>query len=157
MIKESGRVIAIDDTHLWVETINQGTCGTCAAEKGCGQSLLSRWMAKSHYLKVALDGRSPQEFAVNDEISLGIPENVVVQSSLVIYCLPLLLLIIGAALGQVLFATDLGAISLAIVGLVIGGLGVRVFSWLKTNNRHFQPMILDLIENRSIKTAGIEN
>jgi sigma-E factor negative regulatory protein RseC len=145
MIKESGRVVAVDDSYVWLETINRGTCGTCVAEKGCGQSLLARWMSHNQYLKVSLDGRSASDFAINDEICIGIPENVVVVSSLLIYCLPLLGLMLGAALGQAYSGSDVGAIVCAVVGLLLGAALVRGYSWIQRNNRQLRPVILDML------------
>jgi sigma-E factor negative regulatory protein RseC len=145
MIKETGRVVAVNEHFVWLETINRGTCGTCVAEKGCGQSLLARWMSRNQYLKVSLDGRSAREFPINAEVCIGIPENVVVVSSLLIYCLPLLGLILGAAVGQFNYGSDGGAIACALVGLLMGAILVRLYSWSQQNNRHLRPVIIDLI------------
>jgi len=145
MIKETGRVVAIDSGFLWLETINRGTCGSCAAENGCGQSLLARWLSSSHYLKVGLDGRDPNSFHIDDEICIGIPENVVVVSSLLIYCLPLLGLIVGAAFGQTGYGTDLAATIGAIGGLVVSAMLVRVYTWYQRNNGTLRPVIVDPI------------
>ena len=145
MITEHGRIIAIDANHVWVETINRGTCGSCAAEKGCGQSLLARWLSHSQYLKVSIAGRDTASFAINDEICIGVPENVVVLSSLLVYCLPIGGLIVGATLGQILFANDIGAIACAAFGLGIGAAIVRFFTHFYRNHRGIQPVIVDLI------------
>lgn len=155
MIRETGRVVAIDNNYLWLETINRGTCGTCMGEKGvagkglgesgCGQSLLARWMQRNNYLKVALDGRKAEDFAVNDEVHIGVPENVVVISSLLVYCLPLMGLIVGAAIGQAMFINDGGAIACALVGLLLGATVVRLYTWMQRHNPHLRPVIIDLI------------
>ena len=42
MLTETGRVVAVDGDRLWVETIRKSTCGSCAAQKGCGHGLLNR-------------------------------------------------------------------------------------------------------------------
>ena len=44
MLIETGRVVAVEanEEALWVETIRQSTCGSCAANKGCGHGLLNR-------------------------------------------------------------------------------------------------------------------
>ena len=146
MIKETGRVIAVDDDYVWVETINRGTCGTCDAEKGCGQSLLARWLSRSNYLKVSLNGVSNRKYSVNDTICIGVPENIVVLSSLLIYCLPLFGLIAGATIGQIKFQSDSGAIGCALMGLLIAAILIRLFTWWQRDNRGIRPVIVDLIE-----------
>lgn len=146
MIKETGRVVAIDPNYLWLETINKGTCGSCVAEKGCGQSLLARWMSHNNYLKVDLDGRDAANYQINDEVSIGVPENLVVMSSLLIYCLPLTLLIIGAAFGQSVFGSDLAAVVGSITGVSLGAVIVRLISWNQRHNRRLRPVIIELLK-----------
>lgn len=145
MLSEAGRVVAIDNDYLWVETINRSACGSCVAQKGCGQSLLAKWAAKSAYMKVFLDGRDPTSFKVDDRISIGIPEDVVVKSSLVMYCLPVLMLLAGGAVGQYALASEAASITGALLGLLAGGAVVKIYSSLVSRNRRLQPVILDLV------------
>lgn len=155
MITETGRVIAIDKDHLWVETSSRSACGSCAAEKGCGQSLLARWAAKSAYMKVLLDGRDPASFEVNDEVTVGIPEDVVVKSSLLIYCLPIILLLTGGAAGEYAFGSEAASVLGALLGLVGGGGLVKLYSSSVSRNRRLQPVILDVLSMRSARDAYI--
>ncbi len=150
MIKETGRVVAINDTHLWLETINQGTCGTCVAEKGCGQSLLARWMSRNNYLKVELDGRPASNYQINDSVCIGVPDNLVVLSSILMYCLPLAFFIIGAALGQTLVGSDAAAVLGAMVGITVGAIAVRLSSWSLRHNRKMRPVIIDLMGSNAL-------
>jgi len=41
MLRESGRVVAIESDAVWVETIRSSLCGSCAAKAGCGQDYLT--------------------------------------------------------------------------------------------------------------------
>ncbi|MGQ9425885.1 SoxR reducing system RseC family protein [Gilvimarinus sp. F26214L] len=144
MLTETGRVVAIDQHHLWVETINRAACGSCAAQKGCGQSLLARWASKSAFLRVPLDGRNPDDFAINDSLLLGIPEDLVVRTSLLIYCLPLVLMLTGGAIGQQL-AGEGGAIAGALAGLLTGGGVVSVCTKAMQRKRRLDPVVLELL------------
>ncbi|MGH1472308.1 MAG: SoxR reducing system RseC family protein [Cellvibrionaceae bacterium] len=145
MLKESGRVVAVDHDSVWVETINQSTCGTCAAEKGCGQSTLAKWSAKQSYLRVLLDGRDPNTISVNDSITVGIPEDVVVKGSLLLYCLPIVLMLSGAILAHTVFKSEGLSVLFSITGLIAGGLFASMFSKFKSNDRRSQPVIVELI------------
>lgn len=61
MLTETGRVIAIDDDGVWVETLKQSACHQCKARKGCGQKLLASTFANTSKLKVYF--RSPTSFS----------------------------------------------------------------------------------------------
>jgi sigma-E factor negative regulatory protein RseC len=148
MLMEMGRIVAIEQDHLWVETINQSACGTCAAEKGCGQSLLAnsllaKWAARNAYLKVSIDGRNPASFNVNDAIRIGLPEGVVVSSSLLMYCLPILLLLAGGAAGEYGAGSETASVFGALLGLLGGGGLVKLYSIRFVRNRRLQPIILE--------------
>ena len=146
MIKETGRVVAIDKHHLWLDTINKTTCGSCEAQAGCGQSLLNRWMTRTSFLKVSLDGRSASDFQLHDEVTVGIPENVVVLSSILMYCLPLAGLVLGAGIAFATYAHDVASIIGAMLGLCMGACVVRGFSWWHRDNPAYKPVIISLIE-----------
>ena len=77
MISETGRIVAIETDGLWVETIQRSTCGSCAAEKGCGQSLMARLMGHTSYLWVLLEGRDPADYRIDQEIQIGDRKSVV--------------------------------------------------------------------------------
>lgn len=139
---ETGKVVRVDSDSLWVETIQQSTCGSCAAESGCGQGLMARFFLGSRFLKVFLEGRDPAKYQAGDEISIGIPEGVVVKISFLAYLLPLLLLVAGATLGNT-FGGDLPAVIGAIFGLILGALMVRWVSGKFLQNRHYQPVLVD--------------
>ena len=40
MLTETGRVVAVDDDGLWVETVRRSTCNACGVRQGCGHGLL---------------------------------------------------------------------------------------------------------------------
>ena len=147
MLKESGRIVAIDTDGVWVETTNKSVCGSCAAEKGCGQSLLARWANGHGYLKVLFDGRDPTTVHINDEVDIGIPEDVVVTSSLVIYVIPLVLMLVGAVIGDKFFSGEITTVIGAIVGFSLGSVFVFIFSRATRHNRRIQPVLLDIINN----------
>lgn len=145
MLIETGRVAAIDADCLWVETIQKSACGSCSAQKGCGQSLLARLGAKPSYLRVLPgDNHAVADFSLGDQVEIGVPESVVVSGSLVAYFVPLLLFVIGAAVGQHYFVSEAAVILMAFAGLVGGGLAVRVMASLAKNNQDYQPVLVGL-------------
>lgn len=143
MISETGRIVAIEPEGLWVETIQRSTCGSCAAEKGCGQSLMARLMGHTSYLWVLLEGRDSADYRLDQEIQIGVPETVVVKGSLFVYLTPLIGMIAGAGVAQQLWGSDgLSALG-ALVGLLAGGALVRWRAHQTRFDRRLQPVLLD--------------
>lgn len=143
MITETGRVVAVESEGLWVETIQRSTCGSCSAQKGCGQSLMAKLMGHTSYLWVLLEGRDASDYKLGDEIQIGVPETVVVKGSLFVYLVPLVLMLLVAGLAQSLTGSDGWSALGALVGLFLGGAVVR---WRARQTRHdprLQPVLLD--------------
>jgi len=158
MIYESGRVVAIESDSLWVETIQQSTCGSCAAQKGCGQSLLAKIGIKTSYLRVLLDQRKPSDFAIDDEVQIGIPDDIIVKSSLFAYIVPIILLVVFASVAQQFFTNELYVVASGFLGLLLGGVFIQIFSRLHRHDSRYQPVLIDrLISNDLKKDAELNH
>ena len=145
MIRETGRVVAIEDDGVWIETIQQSACQSCVAEKGCGQRLIAKMTGKTTAIR-ALPGHCDlSRISMNDQVVIGIPEHVVVNGSLLIYLLPLLTMIAGAILADNLSSGDLSTALGGMLGLMAGSLAVRVHSYINRNNLEVHPMLLEQI------------
>lgn len=155
MLTETGRVVAVERDGIWVETIRQSTCGSCAARQGCGHRLLNRLGdGKQGYIRV-LPGRvSPAECEINDQVRIGIPGEVILRGSLVVYLLPLLTLLLGAGSAVALFpgqtsgADDGVAVLGATFGLALGIALVRWHAWRHRHDRRLQPTLLERLPPR---------
>lgn len=148
MLTETGRVVAVDPDGLWVETIRQSTCGTCAAQKGCGHGLINRISdGKRSYIRVLPGGQSPGDLSVDDQVLISIPEEVILRGSLIVYMLPLLCMLAGAAAaagfmhGNQDVLAALGAAS----GFVLGFGLVRWHAACHRDDRSFQPVLLEVL------------
>lgn len=148
MIIESGRIVSIESEGVWVETIRKTTCGSCKAEKGCGQKLLNQWDGHTSYIWVLLDGRDSKFYQLGDEIQIGIPEEVIAKGSLLVYVVPVLLLVIATTIAHSLLANELITTLGGLTGLLVGGLIVRWHSWRNRHNRDMQPVLVD--DNRPL-------
>jgi sigma-E factor negative regulatory protein RseC len=145
MLTETGRVVGLESDALWVETIRRSTCGTCAAQKGCGHGLLNRISdGKRGYIRV-MPGEYPVEhYKINDQVQISIPEEVILRGSFIAYGLPLVGMLAGAmaAVNWLQGNQDLLAVGGAVVGLVVGYAMVR---WHERRHRYdtgFQPVLL---------------
>jgi sigma-E factor negative regulatory protein RseC len=147
VIRETGRVVAIDDDSVWVETIQQSACQTCVAEKGCGQSLIAKITGKTTAIKVLLGQHDVSYVGMDENVVIGIPEHVVVSGTLLVYLLPLLTMIAGILLADSLAITsttaDFYAVLGGLFGLVIGSLIVRVHSYFNRNNPDVHPVLIE--------------
>ena len=122
MIEESGRIVAVSDEKVWIEIIRTSACDTCKAQKGCGHGLMNKSsLGQSFQLDVMKNGLSAN---VGDIAIIGIPEDSLIKASLISYLMPILLLLILAAIGKLLFG-ELASIIMGMLGLVVGFILVR--------------------------------
>lgn len=143
MMRESGRIVAIEDDALWVETIRQSTCGTCAAQKGCGQGLLNRiGDGRRNHLRVLLDGLPAGQFQLDEQVEFSVPEHVLLRGAMLVYLLPLLAMLAGMACSHALFASDKLAALGALGGFLAGIALVRCHAWLTRDNLEYQPTVI---------------
>lgn len=143
MIVEAGRIVSIEPEGVWVETIQKTACGSCKAEKGCGQGLLSKWDGHTSYIWVLLEGRDPHNYQLGDEIQIGVPEEVVARGSMLVYMVPVICLVTATAVAHIQFASEGVTTFSGLVGLLIGGGIIRWHSWRNRYNRELQPVLID--------------
>lgn len=144
MPTETGRIVAVEADSLWVETIRKSTCGTCSAQKGCGHGLLNRIRDGQRGLVRVLPGPfSLADCQVNDEVSISLPDEVILRGSLIVYMLPLLVMLAGAAAGVrwLPWSEDLAAIVGAVAGFAIGIGLVRWHAWRHRDDARLQPLL----------------
>lgn len=148
MLTESGRVVGLEADGVWVETIRRSTCGTCAAQKGCGHGLLHRISeGKRGYIRV-LPGAHPIDYyKIDDQVLISIPEEVILRGSLVAYVMPLVAMLAGAlsAVNGLSGNEDLLAVGGAAVGLALGFALVRWHAAHHRGDPGFQPVLLRVI------------
>ena len=145
MIEETAQVVRIDGADVWVETRRRSTCSGCAAEKGCGTAALSKVLGNRRTLVRVL---ADMPLRVGDQVVIGIAEQALVRGSLAVYAVPLLLLLLGAVLGDMGAGHGLwdnaeaGSLVLGLGGLAVGLLWLRRFTRRIQNDVHYQPVVL---------------
>ncbi|MEP0202110.1 MAG: SoxR reducing system RseC family protein [Halioglobus sp.] len=150
MLVESGRVVAVEEDGVWVETLRKTTCGACSARKGCGHGLLNEVSAGSKGLVRILvgDDLKASQCHIDDQVEFTLPEEVILRGSLVVYIMPLLTMLGGAALlayltGSFIFISeDVQSLLGAIGGFVLGVGLVRLHSRNNRDNVALQPTLL---------------
>lgn len=138
MVEESARVVRIEGDIVWVEAIRQSACGQCAAQKGCGHSMLAKLGQKRIEVAVQANGHL---LALHDDVLIGVPDNVVLNSSLLLYGLPLFLMLCIAGLAdQAGLGEGMTALA-ALVGMLGGFWMVSRYAQRRVLG-DFQPVVL---------------
>ncbi|CAM3581757.1 SoxR reducing system RseC family protein [Parendozoicomonas haliclonae] len=139
MIEERGRVVKVEATSVWVETLRKSTCGQCQASNTCGHGLMNRMMpSRSHaYIRAS----SATALKVGDEVTIALPEQAVLSASVLVYLGPLLAMLLGVVLGSMAGLAEPWIIALAVVGLVSGFYGVRWWT-RQAQEGLYEPIVL---------------
>lgn len=149
MLTEQGRVVAVESDGLWVETLKESSCGKCSARHGCGQKLLSNVALKSDMTIVKAfhtDSSYRVDWVVGDQAILGVEENALMAGTFIAYGVPLISMIFGMFVGiyflpiaNAEFSSALGAF----LGLVCGGVLVRLIGKSQQQKTYFQAYVLE--------------
>lgn len=141
MITETATVIEVGEDTILVETVQQSTCGACAAQKGCGQGVLAKYLSSSSFFRVQLpEPTQTSSYRVGDTVELGIDELAMVRASLWLYIVPLAGLLMGAYLGNL--QSEVMSVFLAIVGLMAGGYLSSRHARRTKNSPEYAPVLL---------------
>jgi sigma-E factor negative regulatory protein RseC len=140
MIEETGRVVAIEEGAVWVETLRKSTCSSCSANAGCGQGLMDKIGVgrQRGFVRVLSD----LQLALNDVVIIGISEDLLLRSAVLVYLLPLLGLLAGALLASSLALTEGLVILSALASLLVSWLAVRWYCRRTENDPARQPVVL---------------
>ncbi|HED18720.1 MAG TPA: Fis family transcriptional regulator [Gammaproteobacteria bacterium] len=158
MLEETAQVARIDGDEIWVETQRRSTCGSCAAEKGCGTATLAKVLGKRRTLVRVL---SDQPLKVGDRVVIGIREQALVRGSLAVYAVPVLLLLLGGFVGELgarSFLWDnaeLASVILGVAGFAAGLFWLRHFTHRIEYDDKYQPLVLRKLVDDAAKLVAI--
>ena len=141
MLAERARIVAVEPGVLWVETLVQSACGSCAENGECGTGLLQRYLQTTQYLRIAVKSGEEAGYRIGDELELGLDEGVMVRGSLVLYLVPLLGLLVGAGLGYQ--GGEFLSILFGGAGMLAAACAVRWHANRNRFNPDYHPVILD--------------
>ena len=142
MLQETGTVVKIEPDVLWVETLQKSACGSCNARSGCGQHVLGEALADTSIIRVLLNGKSASDFRIDQQVVIGIPEDVVVKGALLVYLLPLVVMLGFVIVGYQLAVSDVVSAVFGGLGLVLGGVIVRRHSRKHHSDPLRQPIFM---------------
>lgn len=143
MLETRAIVVRIDGQHALVQADQGNGCEQCNG-KGCGTGKLSRlFCSKPRQFQVD----NPINADIDDEVIISVAEGAILHGISMVYLLPLLLLVIGAMLGnqwavQAELRDAYAAVG-ALSGLAVGFVLAKWVLFRRTRNR-FQPYITRL-------------
>jgi sigma-E factor negative regulatory protein RseC len=148
MLEEHAIVLSINpnshnlsDSIAVLEIQRKTACGLCGKTRGCGNSIWGKLFA---HQSTSFKAQNPIKAKVGDSVVVGINERALLKSALLLYIAPLVTMMIGAILMNVLMHNNAGSMLGSLIGLILG------FVWVKghtTASRYFleqQPVILRL-------------
>jgi sigma-E factor negative regulatory protein RseC len=97
MATEEGIVIKVDSDKAWVKTSRTSACKACASRKSCHLSEDGQDMEVEVFNDMGAK--------VGDRILLGVASSALLKISFLLYIFPILLLLLGAVIGQELATT----------------------------------------------------
>jgi sigma-E factor negative regulatory protein RseC len=153
MLTETGRVVALEPDSVWVETIRQSTCGSCAAQKGCGHGLINKVSDGSRsYVRVLPGKLTPTDCEINDQVRISIPEEVILRGSMIVYIIPIAAMLAGAASAVALIDGNEDALAAmgAVAGFVFGTAFVRWHAWRHKDDSRLQPTLVEIVSSTAI-------
>jgi sigma-E factor negative regulatory protein RseC len=92
MATEQGIVIKTDSRATWVKTVKSGNCAGCSAKGSCHA------MGASDEMEVKVINEAGAK--VGDRIVLSFETSSLLKATFLLYVFPILLLMVGAAIGQ---------------------------------------------------------
>jgi len=121
LIETPALITRLEGDTAWVTSKAPSSCGVCGG-KGCGSSLFARiWHPEEPEYRVDNPiGASPGEMVV-----VGLPDGVLFSAVLASYGMPLVLLLMGAGLGNYLFGEP-GSIWGGLFGLGLATVWLRM-------------------------------
>ena len=143
MIEEQVVITSITPEGAWVEGMQQSACGSCSAKAGCGQHTMSQlgrkvslWLPLNDLTNEATREAMAEPFRIGQQVVVGLPEGAILRSTVVLYGLPLIALVLGAISGHALWG-EVGSIVLSVLSMLLGFKAARY--WSLKNKQHWQP------------------
>ena len=138
MILETATVTSIEKDALWVEAVQKSACETCTAQKGCGTAVLSKLTGRTSRLRVLKPQHGTESYSVGQQVTIAIPEDIVVLASICAYLVPLGSSLIGLWL---MGSSDLLSVVGAVLGLAFGGGLVSMYNAKLRDDPRFNPVL----------------
>lgn len=151
MIEEQAVVVGIERDMALLEIVRSKPCGLCGQTRGCGVSIWGRLLG---HRNTVVRAENRINARAGDNVVVGLDEKALLASSMAAYGVPLISLLIGAALGGSFASTEGSADAYGLMGagagLALGLLWLRGHS-ARRNSGGYRPVVL----RQSIPVADV--
>ena len=154
MIEERAVILSLGDASseqsnqiATLEIERKTACGICGQTRGCGNSIWGKLFA---HQSTAFKAQNRINAKVGDSVIVGINEQALLKSALLLYILPLATMLIGAILIKQFNASELFAMLGGVAGLVLGLLWVKGHTMSSSYFKLHQPVILRLASEDAV-------
>lgn len=152
MIEEKATVLAIEGDYALLQTQRRASCESCSVKQGCGTSVLAK-LTSQRSAQILVKNTLNAE--IGNELVIGINDNALVKGSLLVYALPLILLLMGAVLGEMLahaagLNAELMSIVTAAAGFVLAMILIRASLSKSKFKNEMQPRMLRISQSKII-------
>ena len=157
MIEERALIVGLtDDTAMplaWLEVERKTACGLCGQTRGCGNKV---WGKLFRHQQGQFAASNPIQAGIGQSVIVAIDERSVMHAALLLYFLPIVAMLLMAALAQSLFATNAAALMGALAGLVGAWLWVKGFLAARPHG-FSRPEIVRLASDNALPYILIQN
>ncbi|MGZ8257730.1 MAG: SoxR reducing system RseC family protein [Methylotenera sp.] len=163
MIEEYAIITGRAGNQAALEIERRTACGLCGQKRGCGNATWGKLLGHTNH---TFNAENPINANVGDSVVVGIEERAILSSVFFLYIVPLIGMLIGAVLADMLLNNEFYVILGAISGLVLGFFGVKgyLIGHNCTGNAcsaKYQAVILryadDILENENTRDANVED
>ena len=149
MIEEQAQVIGVSGEQLVLQVQTQSTCGSCAASKGCGTSVLSKVVGGKF---TRFQAENNIDATVGDTVIVGISEDALLKGSMMMYIVPIIAMMLFALLSDYVLAAsadsrDLVIAVTAFFGFFAGSYASKCYFQRRSNSQRFTPVVLRKVAN----------
>lgn len=141
MVKEWATVIHWHEGRALLRYGSSSGCGSCQARAACGSYLLNKIGPETvHQLELPV----AQPLVEGQKVEVGIPENNLLISAMLVYLTPLIGLFIVAGIASLWFSSEFAIFCSGLAGGLLGFLlAKRVATWW-SKDEGFEPVILQI-------------
>lgn len=135
MVEEIATVVAAENDGVWLTTTPQGTCNSCQVSSDCGTGIVTKALTprqQRFFLPTTLS------LLPGEQVRIGVAEQPLLMAAFMVYLLPLLLLVLCAALASYAGLTEGLVILCACAGAAAGFFIARRYSQQQTPAQHIR-------------------
>ena len=146
MLEQDATVVKVSADQAWVEAVSRSSCSSCSAGS-CSTSVVSRLFGlKKNMLQI----NNTLQAQIGDQVTIGIPDSVLIKASLWAYMVPLICMLLSTAFPALMGYGNSVQVLSALAGLSAGMWLVGRLTRPGKKSASFDPILLRIKGQREI-------